>query len=251
MRVTFDSNAWEAAFDLSEGRYLPIRQNAQQGRLKGYICEIGFRIEAIRKIDRKNYFGQPKFEVTFGDFQPSADGKYVRFMSMGPKDESHPGLPEKQAAKLRSALNLGVKLLRARAWMGLPAPAELRDPMVFVSENESIPDREGTQILVADRIDKRGVGKKPFDEIGGWNLRPDSDVEERKFYRACAEWADGETVAAHIAYHNDILCTNDLGRSSGKSIFNSANRDWLSLEYGVKFMTLEQLLEVLALDTAQ
>jgi hypothetical protein len=30
-----------------------------------------------------------------------------------------------------------------------------------------------------------------------------------------SEWADGDAVAAHIAYGNDIFCTQDQGKSAG------------------------------------
>lgn len=247
MRVTFDSNAWEPVFDLSIGKYEAIRQSVRSGKLKGYICEIGFRIEAVRKKERRQYFAQPHFEMRFEGLRPSADGKYAHFLSMGPRDEAHPGLPEKQAVKLGSALECGVKLLRAQAWMGLPAPPELRDPKVFAADIDSLlPDREGRQITIADRIEKLGVGKALFDEIGGWNLQPETEVEEKKFYKACAEWADSETVAAHIAYGNEFLCTNDFGLSGTQSIFSSQNRAWLKAEYDVRFITLDQLLEVAA-----
>lgn len=247
MRVTFDSNAWEPVFDLSGCKYAAIRQSIQTGKVKGYICEIGFRIEAIRKKERKHYFAQPHFEVHFEGLRPSADGDYVQFLSMGPRDEAHPGLPEQQAIKLGTALECGIKLLRAQAWMGLPAPPELRNPKVFVSDSECLlPGRESRQIIAADRIENLGVGKALFDEIGGWNLQPESEIEEKKFYKACAEWADGETVAAHIAYGNEFLCTNDFGLSGTRSIFSSQNRDWLETEYGVRFITLDQLLELAA-----
>ncbi len=244
MRVTFDSNAWEAVFDESNDSYRGIRQAVIESRIEAYICEIGFRIEAIRKIDRKNYFSRPHFGVTFGGPQPHSDGKMVLLMSMGPKDELHPGLPSQQRTKLHHAFECGVKLLRAQAWMGLPAPPEIRNPEAFVSDS-GIVDREGKQILAAHAIEQRGVGKKSFDDIGGWSINASANIDEKKFQKACAEWADGETVAAHIAYGIDVLCTNDLAKSSVKSIFDAGGRSWLAREYEVKFMTLNELQSAL------
>ena len=68
-----------------------------------------------------------------------------------------------------------------------------------------------------------------------------STAEEKRLSEACAEWADGELVGAHVAYQHDVLCTNDLARASGHSIFNSKNRSWLTTYYGVTCLTLREL----------
>jgi len=128
--------------------------------------------------------------------------------------------------------------------MGLPSPVEIRDPALFVQAND--PDREQRQIDASARIEARGVGKTAFDAADGWNVQPGASYNEKLFAKACAEWADGELVASHIAYRNDVLCTNDLARAAGSSIFDSTNRAWLTAEFGVRFATLEELAEELS-----
>ena len=60
--------------------------------------------------------------------------------------------------------------------------------------------------------------------------------------RAFSEWADGDSIAAHIAYGLDIFCSDDVGNSNSiSSVLDNANRAWLSETYGVRFMTLEEL----------
>jgi hypothetical protein len=169
---------------------------------------------------------------------------HLQIMSIGPDDERHPGLPEVQSNKLKSALTAGVRLMRGGAWMGLPSPVEIRDPALFVQTND--PDREQRQIDASARIEARGVGKAAFDAADGWNAQPGVSYNEKIFAKACAEWADGELVAAHIAYRNDVLCTNDLARAAGTSIFDPTNRAWLTAEFGVRFATLEELAEELS-----
>jgi hypothetical protein len=66
--------------------------------------------------------------------------------------------------------------------------------------------------------------------------------DEKKVRTACSEWADGELVGAHIAYQHEILCTNDRARTAGTSIFDLANRAWLTNEFGVVFKTLDELI---------
>ena len=103
--------------------------------------------------------------------------------------------------------------MRGLAWMGLLAPPEIRDPSLFVTEApDAKREREQAQLDASVLIDSRGVGRAAFDTAGGWSEPSD------KLPKACAEWADGELVSAHIAYRNDILCTNDRARSAGRSI---------------------------------
>jgi hypothetical protein len=54
--------------------------------------------------------------------------------------------------------------------------------------------------------------------------RAQDEQERKEIERAISEWADGDTVAAHIAYGINVLCTEDR---AGASIFDSSNRAWL------------------------
>ncbi len=245
LQITFDSNSWEKIFDPVDHDWAPVRSVIASGRITGFICEAAFRIEAIRKRERAAYFAEPAMDVQFPFSTVIRDGKpYVQIMSIGPDDESHPGLPGVQSNKLKTALASGVRLMRGTAWLGLPSPVEIRDPALFVQTND--PGREERQIDASSRIEARGVGKAAFDAAGGWNAQACLPHNDKIFAKACAEWADGELVASHIAYRNDILCTNDQARAAGVSIFDSANRTWLAAEFGVRFATLEELLKLLS-----
>jgi hypothetical protein len=244
MRVTFDSNTWEKIFDLINCDWVPIRSAISSGRIAGFICEAAFRVEAIRQRERTAYFAEPAMDVRFPFSTVMIDGKpHLLLMSSGPNDESHPGLPEIQSNRLKNALAAGVRLMRGAAWMGLPSPSEIRDPALFAQTDD--PGREQRQIDASARIEARGVGKAAFDAAGGWNAQAGGPHNEKAFAKACAEWADGELVASHIAYRHDILCTNDRARAAGVSIFDSENRKWLAAEFGVRFATLEELLTLL------
>lgn len=76
------------------------------------------------------------------------------------------------------------------------------------------------------------------------------DTERRAVHRAINEWADGDAVAAHVGYGNDLFCTNDLGKGAGEnSVLHPKNRAWLQSNYGLVFVTtleLAQRLEHLA-----
>lgn len=105
-------------------------------------------------------------------------------------------------------------------------------------------------------IAKRGVGRAiavslglKFSQRAGqiewWfaGLKRIQGPHERgAMNRAIAEWADGESVIAHIGYGFDLFCTNDSGkRGNVPSIFAPDNKVWLSSTYGVTFVTLEEL----------
>jgi hypothetical protein len=73
------------------------------------------------------------------------------------------------------------------------------------------------------------------------NLAQD-DHEHKEIQKAVGEWADGDSIAAHIAYGNDFFCTGDEGKSAeGTSILDSDNRKWLEASYGLQFITLRDL----------
>jgi hypothetical protein len=148
------------------------------------------------------------------------------------------------AGKLQSALATGIQLLRGSNWTDLPEPQEILDPAIYVLETSTAAhEREQRQIDVSDLIDARGVGRGAVAAV--YN-KDDAPVNEKRFIKACAEWADGELVAAHIAYQNDILCTCERAKNARTSVFNRTNRSWLTADYGVVFKTLDELLAEIA-----
>lgn len=245
MKVTFDSNAWETVFAAEE--FLPaasvrLRAAMDGGLIEGFISEAAFRIEAIQKKSRPVDFAEPHVTTTGWSLPTPPEPNLVPLLSLGPANAKHPGLPPQQLQKLKCAAEHGVRVIRALNWMGLPVPAQLSQVLDYVADSGDVRAlREQRQINAFDSIRKRGVGKAAFDGAGGWSRPPQEPEKAKAFSEACAEWADGELVAAHIGYRNDVICTNDFGRSAGDSVFNSQNRAWLTETYGVRFTTIEEL----------
>jgi hypothetical protein len=239
-KITFDSNVWEQVFADDPGDYVGIVDALKNRRIEGFICVAGFQIEAIRRRDRADYFSSTKMDVRAA-IKPGPDGGFALHCSMGPDDGRHPGLPAVQAAKLQRALRAGVKLMRAQPWMGLPTPAEIRDPALYAIDEAG---REERQLTASDQIEVRGLGHSVFEAAGGWDVRDRTQSEEKAFSKACSEWADGEIVAAHIGYANDILCTDDRAANGRRSIFDAGNRAWLATAYDTRFSTLAELSDV-------
>ena len=76
-------------------------------------------------------------------------------------------------------------------------------------------------------------------------LQPGSAKIKRQVEKAFAEAADGNLVAAHIAFGNDYLCTEDRGASAeAPSIFDKKHRAWLEAKYGVRILNAQQLAQL-------
>ncbi len=76
------------------------------------------------------------------------------------------------------------------------------------------------------------------------------DVHEKhEVARAVAEWADADSIAAHYAYRNDFFCTLDSAKAETKrgdpAISDADNRAWLSENFGIRFVTLIRLAELI------
>ena len=73
-------------------------------------------------------------------------------------------------------------------------------------------------------------------------LRAKDIHEQRQVQRAIAEWADADSIAAHIGYGIDLFCSEDQAKGAGApSVFDATNRAWLEATYAVKFVTLSEL----------
>ena len=168
MRVSFDSNAWEAIFDVTDTHHAPIRAALRERRIDGFICASAFRIEAVRKSIRPSYFRQPHMEVST-EIVAKGNCIFGLRMSMGPANSKHPGVPKIQAEKLERARAAGIQLMYGQNWMGLPVPPELAHRTNYVHEEEDAARaREERQLLIFSAIRSRQVGRAAFDAVGGW-----------------------------------------------------------------------------------
>ena len=157
---------------------------------------------------------------------------------------------------MKAAKALGLRALRAVPRLGA---YQFTDPT-----DEFYLDRGDCEALkawidksceAARAIEARGVGiaqiKKLGNDLGAsggmspWFrfLDQATDIhQQRAVERAFGEWADGDSIAAHIAYGLDVFCSDDVGKSNvTNSIFDSINRGWLTRIYGVQFMTFKEL----------
>ncbi len=277
MRVTFDTNVWnrmvfpERWLDSPNYDSLVRIKNAIRNRqLLGFISEGFATVEAISKRNRAKFHAQniPKVEVT-----PTvhAGGSISMSIQINANHSQHPGIGEEFEEELNEALAIGIKLLTT-PYIGLAVPDRLRNhPQIYAEEVFATAEYNERFGNVIRTIVDRGVGEgalpalaKEFSEqldsprpaglsdraliYGVYEYSRTSGISKykRQIEKAFAESADGDLVAAHIAFGNDYLCTEDRGRSAGSSsIFNGENRKWLKTEYGVEILNAQQLTQLL------
>lgn len=277
MRVTFDTNVWNRM--VLPDRYanrpnylalLKIKDAVRNRRVQGFISEGFGTVESVKKQDRALFHVQnvPSVKVTHNSHGPNL---HCLSIEIEAKHDLHPGLTPEFDEELKEALSIGMKLLTT-PYMALPVPNALRNhPELYAEEVFVTSDYNERFGGVVRTIVDRGVGEaalpalaKDFTaQLDG--PRPEWMTDRDLIYRvyvyasqegigslkrqvekAFAEAADGNVVAAHIAFGNDYLCTDDRGRSAkSKSIFDANNRAWLQSHHGVKIVSAQELADLL------
>ena len=222
MRVTFDTNTLDPitrpAFNGGlQAACITIHQSLVSRRLAGYFCETVLTVEGGAR--------QPPREDTL--------------------------------ARARRALDLGMRILRSPRAGGIRIDL-LGDELYAKAADEAA--RLERNDLIAAAIERRGLGfarvtkmaRKLSGGVAGFAHGPASldraitPTEKRRAARAIAEWADGDSVAAHHGYANDLFCTQDRATKAGRySVMHPAQRGWLRRVYGVEFVTIAELAALL------
>jgi hypothetical protein len=261
MKITFDSNVWQIVVspdrypeDQAISSFKEINSHIRSGHLLGFLAEPIFTLEAIKKVDRRDFF--QKFSPPF-TFQENIQANIVNLsMSIESDQSSHPGNNTYLTTYLIEALQLGFKVLRCprNSWIKNP---DLKDEwFIALAELDKSPYLEDFAHLVS-KIKERGCGSYDLEEIGKryasdnehWTegMKKAPVLEDRAIVKAFAEWADGDAIAAHIANKNQYFCTRDVARGAGQvSVLSMQNRNWLEAEYGATFVTPEQLAKLLS-----
>jgi hypothetical protein len=262
MRITFDSNVWEEVVrpDTRPGdperqkHLIQIHEALKAGRISGFICETVTTLEGLRRGDRAEFLAKQEVGPRLLDsVQP--DGTTHTIAMIAPDQSHRPALKPILTDRLKEAVALGVQV------MGVPRYSELVLPSEFyANEFEKTVEKIGKAMF---EIEQRGVGRAQLTMIGReLAIRhpesghtyfdipdvPLTDEDRRKVAAAVAEWADGDTIACHIGYGNDLFCSGDKGGKAGArtSILNHANRAWLTSTYGLQFKSVAELAAILS-----
>lgn len=258
MKITFDSNTWRKVAspnnfpkEVTIGDYKLIRQDITEGRITPFICETIFTLEAIKKIDRRQFFQD--YEAVFEtDVKTTEDGYISIGFKVGPNTNAHPGNNEFLKEHFRDAVQLGFNVIYLPRIAGITN----REIEAYKYQMDSTTlnaylnkvfevGRRITELQAGD-YEARELAKKYNPEAGFKGFADAPDSENGIIAKAVAEWADGDSVAAHIAVGGDYFCTNDEAKSAvSKSVFSANNQRILSLEYGFKTISPTALATIL------
>jgi hypothetical protein len=259
MRVTFDTNTIDRVArtesflkESSHEDYVQVHDALLAGKIKGFFSETMVTLEGIERGHRV---------ATLGSTQVVTDWRQVDenviSMTIGLKQSRNP-LHPKFSERLRAAQSIGMRALRGPARMVVAFTVKDEDGTFFERVEpieELIKCREKAN-EVATAIETRGLGRAKALSLGLELSRRDGESgelwlqglgraqasEHKKVARVVAEWADGDSIAAHIGYSNEFFCTHDKGMGGGRPLtFDAENRAWLTATYGVSFVTLSDL----------
>jgi hypothetical protein len=262
MRVTFDTNTFDKAVrpllypkDPDNSLFVKIHEAIKRCRIEGFICDSMITLEGIKADDRAKVFGSTSLNSKITPDEVSSVIRVDLKMEQPLRQPLHP----KQAERFAAALDLGIKLIGApRAGMPRLGNHNGDDPYAVETE-DALSTRISRFHDIAEAIERRGLGSVPAKRLAlnfAGRAAPSNpwfkilgtvqDIHEsREVARAIAEWADGDSIAAHYGYGNDVFCTGDEAKSGNISIFDSANRAWLANTYGIRFATLKELAAAL------
>jgi hypothetical protein len=216
VRVTFDTNTLD-----------PITQPELAGPLQAECMIIH---ESLNSKRVEGFFCETVLTVEGGQQSPRPD----------------------TVARVKRALELGLRVLSAPR-VGV-APSGVLDNEFYAEDVDSLTRLQRYEVISA-AIRARGSGFARVVKVG--HLRSDgadppgglarlewarSRSDVTKVARAIAEWADGESVAAHYGYANDLFCTEDRAAKAGRySVMHPAQRSWLHRVFGVEFVSVAEL----------
>lgn len=242
VKIIFDSNVWRHVStpdnfpnDASYDAFKKIKEEVINGKIVPYISETVFTIESIKRKERKKFISKYRPKIVFTE---STQNSTVTNTTKLQSDSSvHPGNHPILAEHLKDAISIGFRIIRCPRIAGIINP-EIED-LRFKLVGEELKNYHNKLLEVGEIIEKHGAGFEQIRIIGEkyhpiWFKGIDIAPEEEwgHIAKAMAEWADADSVAITIALGCDYMCTRDFAKSAGdKSVFSSANLEWLNREY--------------------
>ena len=216
LRITFDSNVWRKVAspycfpkDTVASIYLKLNQLCQERQIIPCLSESIFNIESIKRQDRKEIIGNDRGKIERKPIE-FLGGIVKSGITIGPNPDAHPGSSDYLLKHLNDARTLNFRLLYCPRLGAIKNRDISKADYLFFSQNISEKFSE-----VVTEIESWGCGQAQIRKIGeqysrfwidGLQLAPES--ERKNIAKALAEWADADSVAAHIAYQNNIFCTS-------------------------------------------
>jgi len=166
-------------------------------------------------------------------------------------------------ARANRALDLGMRMLRAPRINGVRINDPSGDLYCKDPDQEALSTRLKRYEAITSAIEARGLGFAQAAKVAGLltdrasgaqsgDVKPGRESDRRSINevaRAIAEWADGDSIAAHYAYAGDLFCTEDRARKAGaSSVMHPSHRAWLGRAFAVKLVTIAGLAQLIRRD---
>lgn len=260
MKIIFDSNVWQIVTipnDFPNEPFLvefkKIHQAIIDNKIEPFLSETVFTIEAIRKVERQDFFSSTEAKI---DFKESAteDGHISLGISIGPNEEDAIDFATRPILKkyFDEAIKLGFKIARFPRIGGLVNPEV--EAVRFKQTDPELSLYLEKVFEVGRKIEAADAGMELIKAIGNqygnpsWmkGLKSAPEADRNKIAKAAAEWADGDSVAISIALGCDYFCTRDQAKGAGsKSILSQVNLTWLKNDYGFETILPEDLAKLI------
>ncbi|UAA40597.1 hypothetical protein KIH87_09760 [Paraneptunicella aestuarii] len=251
MNITFDSNVWRIISSPEKFPNEPsievfkaIRKAIEDSKITPFLCETVFTLEAIKRKERKRFFSAYKASIN-SSVEEGENGELKLSFSMGPDKTAHPGNNSYLEAHLTDAIEIGFQIIKLPRFAGIVNP----DIEAYYYQHSDLNSYHDKVHKVCREIEQKGAGISHIKELGErfnpqWvtGIKQAPESEEGNIAKAIAEWADGDSVACHIAVGGDYFCTRDTAKKAGdKSILSEDNLTWLKQEYNFHTISPEGL----------
>ena len=258
INVTFDSNVWEEIVVNQEYPFVQIKNLIIENKINPHFCAFALSLESIQRQARLDFFErghQPKMERL--DTTVGNDGTIEQVIGISPDYSSYPESHPKLVDKALKAKDLGFTVLEMTN-LGIPRRMDILNQIKHFHDEDDSKFLDYCEKLAEcnEFITRINCGYCDYSllklryNIGGLcklSLTTENfsrkDLED-KVIKAIAEWSDGESLSAHYASGNDFFCSNDQGKSAGRtSIFYKENLKKLLDKFCIKVLTSDQLLD--------
>jgi hypothetical protein len=255
--VTLDSNVWEKMIcpnyeefqsDPKVSIYKKLNKYISLHNVQFVLSSTVFSLESIRKGERQSFFSNYTPDIRIIDDWNEKTHEMHLEISIGPNDSSFPVLNEYLLQRGEIAFKSGFKLIQVPR-VGMPIPPFAK-PNILPLSNEQNEKISVVCQLIEEQLSSGYFWiQKIFEKYNlqdSFNsIRNLPECEEKSIAKATAEWADGDSIAAHIGYGGDYFCTNDQGGQAGiNSVMHHDNIAILASHFGLKVVSPEQLLEI-------
>ncbi|MBE5319924.1 hypothetical protein IM793_12200 [Pedobacter sp. MR2016-19] len=259
MKIIFDSNVWQIVTipqdfptETSLSDFEKINHAIIDKTIEPFLSETIFTIEAIKKIERQDFFSSTKPKIVIKE---KANGNSISLdFNIGPNEKDSIDFDERPILKkyFDEAIRLGFKITRLPRIGGL-VNNEV-DAVRYKQHDSNLSQYLDKVFEVVRKIEDAEAGMTQIKNIGeqygnqNWmkGLKSSPETDRNKIAKAAAEWADGDSVAISVALNCDFFCTRDQAKGAGsKSVLSQQNLTWLRNDYNFQTISPEELAKLL------